>query len=257
MKNIKMKNVKANFCAILFASVIFTSCGEDSKTETTGSTIIEKDSIVEIDTTKISKPALTVPTINIGQQEWMTADINSSVYNNGDPINEAKSEKQWKDYGNKKIGCFRKLSNGTYVYNAFALNDSRGILPPGFILPTYDQFNQLIQFLGGGDSQSGKATKSMATYPIYIEEWVGDQETGGLEGVEIKTNGSSGFNSKEGGYLYEDGSSSEGECSYWWTASSEGANTIVVDIGYCSQDLGGGKGSYPKAYGFAVRAIKK
>jgi hypothetical protein len=57
--------------------------------------------------------------------------------------------------------------------------------------------------------------------------------------------------------VYEHGSESGGNCSYWWTASSEGANTIVVDIGWCSQDSGGGKGSYPKAFGFAVRAIKK
>jgi len=253
LKIIKMKNVKTNFLAILFASLIFTSCGEDTKTETAGSTINEKDSIVDVDTNKISEPAVIVPTIKIGQQEWMTADINSSVYNNGDPINEAKSEKQWKEYGNKKIGCFRKLSNGTYVYNAFAVNDSRGILPPGFILPTYDQFNQLIKFLGGGDAQSGKATQSMATYSVYVE----DEETAGINEFEIKSNGSSGFKAKKGGYVYEHGSASEGECSYWWTSSSEGANTIVVDIGFCSQDLGGGKAAYSAKYGFAVRAIKK
>ena len=204
-----------------------------------------------------SSTPIIVSSIKIGQQEWMTDDINSSVYNNGDPINEAKSDKQWKDYGNKKIGCYRKLSNGTYVYNAFAVNDNRGIIPSGFILPTYDQFNQLLKFLGGGDAQSGKATKSMATYPIYIEDWVGDQETGGLEEVEIKTNGNSKFNAKKGGFVYDFGTTGEGNCSYWWTASSEGINMIVVDIGYCSQDLGGGKSSYAKTYGFAVRGIKK
>lgn len=32
---------------------------------------------------------------------------------------------------------------------------------------------------------------------------------------------------------------------------------IVVDIGWCSQDLGGGKGAYPKSFGFAVRSLKK
>ena len=252
----KMKKAMTMFWAALFASFIFTSCGE-SKKEKVDSTMNLKESIVDTDTNKISEPSVSVPTIKIGQQEWMTDDINSSVYNNGDPINEAKSDKQWKDYGNKKIGCYRKLSNGTYVYNAFAVNDNRGIIPSGFILPTYDQFNQLLKFLGGGDAQSGKATKSMATYPIYIEDWVGDQETGGLEEVEIKTNGNSKFNAKKGGFVYDFGTTGEGNCSYWWTASSEGINMIVVDIGYCSQDLGGGKSSYAKTYGFAVRGIKK
>ena len=127
----------------MLGSLIFTSCGENLKKEKANSTINEKESIVEVDTNKISEPSVSVPTIKIGEQEWMTDDINSSVYNNGDTINEAKSEKQWKDYGNKKIGCYRKLSNGTYVYNFFAVNDNRGIIPTGFILPTYVQFNQL------------------------------------------------------------------------------------------------------------------
>jgi uncharacterized protein (TIGR02145 family) len=252
-----MKNVNTIFCAIILGPLIFTSCGENSKKEKAVSTMNEKESIVDVDTNKISEPSVSVPTIKIGQQEWMTDDINSSVYNNGDPINEAKSEKQWKDYGNKKTGCYRKLSNGTYVYNSFAVNDNRGIIPTGFILPTYAQFNQLLKLLGGGDSKSGIATKSMATYPIYIEDWVGDQETGGFEAVEIKANGNSKFNARKGGFVYDFGTASEGNCSYWWTSSSEDGNLIVVDIGYCSQDLGGGKGSYAKTYGFAVRGLKK
>jgi hypothetical protein len=97
----------------------------------------------------------------------------------------------------------------------------------------------------------------LATYSIFIEDWVGDQETGGLEYVEIKTNSSSRFKAVKGGFVYHHGISSEGNCSYWWTASTESGNNIVMDIGYCSQDLGGGSGSYPLSYGFALRAIKK
>ena len=204
-----------------------------------------------------SSNPIILSSIKIGQQEWMTEDINATVFNNGDPIYEANNEKQWLDYGNKKQGCYRKLMNGTYVYNGYVIKDERGIIPSGFILPSYDQFNQLIKYLGAGDSQSGKATKSLATYSIYIDDWVGDQETGGLEGVEIKTNGNSGFKANEGGFVYDFGQASEGNCSYWWTSSSEGQDKIVVDIGYCSQDLGGGKGIYPSTYGFAIRAIKQ
>jgi uncharacterized protein (TIGR02145 family) len=245
---------------IIFALIILTSCGERKKKETIDLTVNVKDSITKTDTNIINAPLESlesVPTIKIGQQEWMTEDINATYYNNGDLINEAKTEKKWKENGNKKLGCYRKLSNGTYVYNGFAINDKRGIMPLGFILPTYDQYNQLIKFLGGGDAQTGIATKSMATYPLHYEEWVGDQETGGLEGFKIKANGNSKFKAKKGGFVYDFGTTTEGNCSYWWTASSEGANIIVVDIGYCSQDLGGGKGVYPSSYGFAVRAMRR
>ncbi len=246
------------FGIIIFASSILTSCGGGSMQKEAESTIKDKDSIEKPDTNNILAPQVSVPTVKIGQEEWMTEDINATSYNNGDLINEAKSKKQWKDYSNKKLGCYRKLSNGTYVYNGFAVYDERGIVPFGFAIPTYNQFNKLITFLGGGDSESGKATKSLATYSIYIEDWVGDQETGGLEAVEIKTNGNSGFKAKKGGFVYDWGEiGNEGNCSYWWTSSSEGQDKIVVDIGKCSQDIGGGKWGYPSTYGFAVRAIKK
>lgn len=253
-----MKKAVIYFKKIMIASVLLISCSNDKKTNKPE--INKKDSDTTLETKKKITTEKTehVPTIKIGQQEWMTDDINSSIYNNGDPINEAKSEVQWRDYGKKKIGCYRKLSNGTFIYNGFAVNDNRGIIPPGFVLPTYEQYEKLFNFLGGGGASTGKATKSMATYPIYVEEWVGDDETGGLEEVEIKTNGNSGFKAKKGGFIYDHGAlNNEGNCSYWWTVSSQGQNIIVVDIGYCSQDLGGGKGYYPKTYGFAVRALKK
>ena len=210
-----------------------------------------------------------VSTIKIGTQEWMTEDIKTTVYNNGDPIYEAKQEEQWVECGNKKIGCYRKLSNGTLVYNGFAVNDERGILPAGFVLPKYNQFAQLIKFLGGGESRMGKATKSLAAYPIIIPGNDGEEE------VNLKTNGSSGFKAKPGGFVYDNGSLDNNmwetnlcNCSYWWTASYEVSsyeegnigvvgNIVVVDIGYCSQDLGDGKGLYPPTFGFAVRGIKK
>jgi uncharacterized protein (TIGR02145 family) len=253
-----MKKVMTILMVVISCSIFLTSCDQGSNNEKPNSTISEKETNNEIDTINTSKQQVSIPTIKIGQQEWMTNDINAVVYNNGDAINEAKNEKQWRDYGNKKIGCYRKLSNGTFVYNGYAVNDQRGIIPAGFLLPSYDQFKQLMKFLGDGDSQSGKATQSMATYSIYIEDWVGDQETGGLEDVEIKTNGNSGFNAKIGGFVYDHGAKgNEGNCSFWWTSSSEGTDQIGVDIGYCSQDLGGGKGSFPLTFGFAVRAIKK
>jgi len=192
-----MKKVMTFIGSTLIFSFLLTSCGGESVQKEAESKLKGKDSIVKPDTNNIVEPQVTVPTIKIGQEEWMTEDINVTSYNNGDPISEAKSEMQWKDYSNKKLGCYRKLNNGTYVYNGFAVVDKRGIVPIGFAIPTYNQFNKLITFLGGGDSQSGKATKSLATYLIYIEDWVGDQETGGLEEVEIKTNGNSGFKAKK------------------------------------------------------------
>jgi uncharacterized protein (TIGR02145 family) len=201
-------------------------------------------------------------TVIIGSQTWMAEDIRVIKYNNGDPIFQAKSEEDWIYYGNLKKGCLYILNNGIILYNGYALNDPRGILPAGYRLPSYSDFAKLFEYLGGGESMIGTSTLSLATYPIYIDEWVGDQETGELGMVEVQTNGNSGFNAAMGGLIYDNGSGSMGlspeasNCSYWWTSSFENGQRIGVDIGYCSQDAGGGKANYPVAFGLAIRAIK-
>jgi uncharacterized protein (TIGR02145 family) len=244
--------------AILSTCLILTSCGNGVADKPANTNTVAGDTSMQEEATtpqQASEPA--IPTIKIGEQEWMLADINATAYNNGDAIPEVTTEKQWTGYASKKEGCYKKLTNGAVLYNGFAMSDARGIVPAGFQIPTQDDFKQLIKFLGGGNSQSGKATKAMAGYTYKMEEWVDGKDGGGFTDVTIKGTGSNGFNAQEGGHIYDNGAANEGSCSYWWTSTKEGKDYAVVDIGYCSQDLGGGSGIYSAAYGFAVRAIKK
>lgn len=197
--------------------------------------------------------------IKIGNQTWMTEDLSITKYNNGDNIPEALNENQWNQYGKSRKGCFARLNNGTLLYNGYALKDSRGLVPDGFKIPTNDDFKILVDFLGGGDSQSGIATLAMVTYPIFVEEWVGDEETGGLEPVEIASNGKSNFNAKMGGFIYDNGTNFQSDwnnCNFWWTSTPFEDKLYAFDIGHCSQDVGLNM-YYPLAFGFAVRCIKR
>jgi uncharacterized protein (TIGR02145 family) len=136
------------------------------------------------------------------------------------------------------------------------MNDARGIIPAGFQIPSTDDFKKLLKFLGAGSSQTGKATKAMANYSITMEEWV--ESISDFKNVTVKGTGADGFNAQKGGYIYDHGETGgQGSCSFWWTSTTSGKDYGVVDIGYCSQDLGGGSGNYPASYGFALRAIKK
>jgi uncharacterized protein (TIGR02145 family) len=216
-----------------------------------------RDSLKRLSPIK-SNSETNIKTVKIGTQTWMAEDLAVTKYNNGDNIPVAKNEAQWNQFGKSKKGCFARLNNGTVLYNGYALYDRRGIMPNGFMIPTIDDFKILVDFLGGGESQSGIATLAMATYPIFIEEWVGDQETGGLDFVEITTNGSSNFNATMGGFIYDNGANfilDSNPCSYWWTSTPFEGKYYAFDIGYCSQDIGGNM-SYSLAFGFAVRCIK-
>jgi len=204
---------------------------------------------------------INTPTVKIGNQEWMSSDINTIIYNNGDSIKEAKTGDQWKKYNDLKVGCYRRLSIGTYVYNTFAKEDKRGILPPNFSLPTYEQFQQLMIFLGGGDSKDGNATKSLASYDLFFQEKTKDQTTGffTLKDIKVETDGSSGFKAVEGGYVNESGYNEQGNCSFWWTTSTGKPENLYIRIGACINDDAFSYidvNSYTKC-GFAIRAIRK
>ncbi len=244
--------IRLCFVGLLLLSLL--ACGDASETPA-GKT----DSGVSADNTEkdsVNKTPIgpVVPTTKIGEQEWMVADINSTTYNNGDAVQEATSDKQWIDFAKSKTGCFRRTKNGSMLYNGFALTDPRGLIPVGFTIPSYADFKALFKQLGGGSSTCGKAAVAMATYPLGEETFI-DEE--GLTWVEVKSDNRSGFTAKPGGYVYDWGTISEGDCSYWWTSSKEGKNQVVVDIGYCSQDGGGGRSVTPLTFGHAIRAIKK
>ena len=194
-------------------------------------------------------------TVKIGNQEWLTEDLKTAKYNNGDPIFEAKLPEEWEQYGKNQTGCFRILHNGTFIYNGFAIADSRGILPEGFALPEYDDFQELLENLGGVDDCGVPAEKSMAVYTYHCTQF--DEKLGGLMEVEIKGNNNSAFNAKEGGFVYNHGAIGyEGPCSFWWTSTLEGTDLVSLGIGYCSNDIGG-KTICEKSFGFAVRGLKK
>lgn len=94
-------------------------------------------------------------TIKIGQQIWMTEDLNVNTYLNGDIIPYANSREQLEEFGKQMIGawCYANFDKAEAklgrFYNEHAINDPRGILPEGFHVPDEEDWKKLIYFLGG------------------------------------------------------------------------------------------------------------
>ncbi len=130
----------------------------------------------------------TYGTIEIGRHTWMTENLNVAFYNNGDSIPRALTTEDWKRYGNAKKGCWayynNDSSNGKYgkLYNCYAVTDSRGLAPAGWRIPTFEDWDKLIEKLGG-KQVAGKKMKS-------VDGW--EFDTGTNE---------SGFNAKPGGLM--------------------------------------------------------
>ncbi len=103
-------------------------------------------------------------TVSIGTQVWMTKNLDVCTFRNGDPIPEAKTHESWKSAGENKqpVWCYynNDSKNGTKygkLYNWYAVNDSRGLAPTGYHIPTDAEWTVLIDYLGG---ESGKKMRT-------------------------------------------------------------------------------------------------
>jgi uncharacterized protein (TIGR02145 family) len=189
--------------------------------------------------------------IVIGTQTWMKKDISTEYFNNGDKINQAKNEKEWVQFCNNKVPCYYKMKDDRLLYNGYVIADPRGITPKGYKVPSVNDFEQLFKFLGGGNNTDGNATKSLINYTFTTEDENMNQ-------VNVKGTNSSGFKATQGGFLYPHGLGQiNTTCNYWWTNNKVKINIVEMidngqeveknekgyigfNIGYCSQDAGGG-----------------
>ena len=90
--------------------------------------------------------------IAIGNQVWMTKNLNVSHYRNGDTILMVNSPTDW---AKLKTGawCYYGIQSAkgiTYgkLYNWYAVRDPRGLAPAGWHIPSDSEWNVLKIFLG-------------------------------------------------------------------------------------------------------------
>jgi uncharacterized protein (TIGR02145 family) len=186
------------------------------------------------------KDGNTYKTIIIGTQKWSSENLNVEHYRNGDPIPQVQDADKW---SNLKTGawCYydNKTSNGKIygkLYNWYAVNDSRGLAPEGWHVPSDAEWTKLTDYLGG-EEIAGEKMKSTS----------GWNENGN------GTN-SSGFTAFPGGFGLK-GFVSVGEYGTFWSASetTDGfawARYLLYDDSGVTRDIGG------KSFGLSIRCVR-
>ena len=118
-----------------------------------------------------------IKSVKIGTQTWMTENLNVSTFRNGDTIPEAKTKEEWElaEKEGKPAWCYYNYDskNGLKygkIYNRAAINDSRGLAPKGWTIPTNSDWEQLKTELA---DETGKKMKSTSGW----DKW----KTGGLK----------------------------------------------------------------------------
>jgi uncharacterized protein (TIGR02145 family) len=159
-------------------------------------------------------------TVVIGTQTWMAENLNVSTFRNGDPIPEAKTADEWIKAGKNKQPAWCYYDNDTAngakygkLYNWYAVNDSRGLAPVGYHIPSKVEWIKLTDFLGG-ESVAGTKMKSTD---------FGSNFNGIINGTN-----ESGFSGLPGSYRYNFGRFGEelGIDGWWWASTSANANAF-------------------------------
>ncbi|MGD1998507.1 MAG: FISUMP domain-containing protein [Flavobacteriaceae bacterium] len=158
-------------------------------------------------------------------KQWTTQYLNVSFFANGDPIPEVVGNDAWRDL-TTPAWCypFNEDSGIGKLYNGFALTDARGLAPEGWHIATEDDWNNLIECLGGADVAGGKIKLSGTEY------WAAPNVGSGPSG---KASNSSGMSltpaaSREGanGNFY-----SQNSVGFWNYSTIDGRRPYVELIG--------------------------
>jgi len=228
-----MKKLNILFGAILFATIILSSCESGA----------EKNAVSEI-TTGVTTSNVSSEK-KIGSQIWMTENLNLDKFRNGDPIPEAKTAEDWEWAGKNKQPAWCSYNNDANniskygkLYNWYAVTDSRGLAPKGWHIPSDKEWEVL-----------SNATDSNSVA-------VGLKSPNGWRNNGNGSN-STGFNAVAGGFRYfVGGFGYEGEFAAFW--SSTPYNSLRSFHRYLNQStkVNRDKDGFDNGGGLSVRCIK-
>jgi len=149
-------------------SLLFIACKKSTVEETPSGSIL-----VDIDGNQYDS-------IRIGSQVWMKQNLRTTRYQDGSAIVTGLSNDQWiaATGGAYAMPLNDASLDGTYgkIYNGFAVLNPKGLCPKGWRVPNDQDWETLIQFLGGLNVAGGK----MKTTTEWVSPNVGATNSSGF-----------------------------------------------------------------------------
>ena len=190
-------------------------------------------------------------TVTIGTQTWMAENLKVTKYTNGDPIPNITDGNKWRQQVNDGAYCWynNDISNkDTYgaLYNWYAVDQQRPdrrLAPVGWHVASKEEWQILIDYLGGNDIAGGKLKETGLGHWTLLNEGATNE---------------SGFTAIPGGIRFI-GIGTKftdlGLVSWWWTST----DYSLFKSFYVLTSNGVAKASISEinpCNGFAVRCIK-
>jgi len=247
------------------------------------SILIVSWSINDVDTS--TQDDKSIKSIKIGEQEWMLEDLDVSTFRNGDEIPYYASGGMfeplvhpWKKgikKGSPMSGRNHKKSKNSKVYSWNTINDPRGLAPLGWHIPSKQEWETLVDYLGGKDVAGGK----MRNYGRWMNDTIDSFNSSGFSANPNYFCSSTGHYNLSGSGTYtvvvspSSGQSDARENAYrdsrfhghWWSTTEDDQlkhrktgesikGNHIFKLQY--QSDGSDFIGLPLTYGFAVRCIK-
>lgn len=152
--------------------------------------------------------------VTIGSQVWLVENLHTAHYRNGDAIPLVIPDAQWKGLITGARCYYDNLPSNEKTYGSFynwlAVNDTRGLCPEGWHVPSNKEWAQLTGILGGESIAGGKMKTTGSI----------EQGTGLWYSPNTGATNSSGFTGQPGGYRINYGNYySIGNVAYFWSSS--------------------------------------
>ena len=153
------------------------------------------------------------PTVVFGNgTEWMTANLLTSSFSNGDSIPLILNSTEW---NNSNFPCWASYNNDNLndfntgkLYNFYTVADPRNICPIGWSVPSKYAFDSLLAYFGGGQLAGGKLKEAGFSF------W--NQPNLGATNESL-------FNGRPNGLRFPSGQYFDfGNIAYIWTSTADG-----------------------------------
>ena len=139
--------------------------------------------------------------------QWTIDYLRTTHFNNGDEIPLIQDAAEWSAQTSAAKSYYSGVGNpyntGGFIYNWFVIEDERGIAPEGWRVATVEDWNSIIECLGGEEIAGGKMKYvNQFDYQLEIDlynQWCVQQQNVGSSIFGEATN-SSGLSLKASGF---------------------------------------------------------